>query len=181
MKMKVSELKKIIKEEITQTMQEMDYDPTGEVNPEKQQKQAQVKQRAGQALQEMFPGLDVEQVDDDEGMVQYYLRDFNEYLAEKMREKGLEVQSVVLDESGGEHGLMLKFSPLMQEEEKPSAGMSKKEKSEVVKKAKKGEDIGKPGKGFKAVEKAAKKSGARDPEAVAAAAMWKQQAKKAGK
>jgi hypothetical protein len=63
-------------------------------------------------------------------------------------------------------------------EEKPSAGMTKKEKSSVVKKAKKGEDIGKPGKGFEKVEKAAKKSGAKDPEAVAAAAMWKQQAKK---
>lgn len=59
------------------------------------------------------------------------------------------------------------------EESKPSAGLSTKEKSEVVKKAKKGEDIGKSGKGFKKIAAAAKKSGARDPEAVAAAAMWK--------
>jgi len=59
------------------------------------------------------------------------------------------------------------------DESKPSAGLSKEKKSEVVKKAKAGGDIGKPGKGFAKVEKAAKKSGAKDPKAVAAAAMWK--------
>lgn len=58
-------------------------------------------------------------------------------------------------------------------EEKPSAGLSKEKKSEVVKKAKKGEDIGKKGKSFKDIEKKAKESGADDPKAVAAAAMWK--------
>ena len=58
-------------------------------------------------------------------------------------------------------------------EKKPSAGLSKKKKSATVKKAKKGGDIGKPGKGFKKVAAAAKKGGAKDPEAVAAAAMWK--------
>lgn len=58
-------------------------------------------------------------------------------------------------------------------EEKPSAGLSKKKKSEVVKKAKKGEDIGKKGKGFEKIEKKAKETGADDPKAVAAAAMWK--------
>ena len=61
---------------------------------------------------------------------------------------------------------------------KPSAGMSKGEKSSLVKKAKAGGDIGKPGKGFAKVEKQAAKYGARDPKAVAAAAMWKQAAKK---
>ncbi len=55
----------------------------------------------------------------------------------------------------------------------PSAGLSKKKKSEIVKKAKKGEDIGKKGKGFEKVVAKAKASGAKDPEAVAAAAMWK--------
>jgi len=63
-------------------------------------------------------------------------------------------------------------------EKAPSAGLTKKEKSEVVKKAKKGEDIGKKGKGFEKVKKAAEKGGAKDPEAVAAAQMWKQEAKK---
>lgn len=58
-------------------------------------------------------------------------------------------------------------------EKKPSAGLSKKKKSALVKKAKKGGDIGKKGKGFKKVAAAAKKGGAKDPEAVAAAAMWK--------
>lgn len=58
-------------------------------------------------------------------------------------------------------------------EEKPSEGLSKKQKSSIVKKAKAGKDIGKKGKGFKAVVANAKKSGADNPEAVAAAAMWK--------
>lgn len=58
-------------------------------------------------------------------------------------------------------------------ESKPSAGLSKKKKSEIVKKAKKGEDIGKKGKGFQKVVQKAKKSGAKNPQAVAAAAMWK--------
>jgi hypothetical protein len=57
--------------------------------------------------------------------------------------------------------------------EKPSAGLTKKKKSEVVKRAKKGGDIGKKGKGFKKIEKKAKESGADDPKAVSAAAMWK--------
>ena len=61
----------------------------------------------------------------------------------------------------------------IKEETKPSAGLSKEKKSAVVKKAKAGADIGKKGKGFKDVEKAAKKGGAEDPKAVAAAAMWK--------
>lgn len=58
-------------------------------------------------------------------------------------------------------------------EEKPSAGLSKEKKSEIVKKAKKGDDIGKKGKGFEKIVKKAKEGGAKDPEAVAAAAMWK--------
>jgi hypothetical protein len=59
-------------------------------------------------------------------------------------------------------------------EKKPSAGLTKKKKSAVVKKAKAGKDIGKPGKKFKdIVAKAKKDPKVRDPEAVAAAAMWK--------
>ena len=61
----------------------------------------------------------------------------------------------------------------------PSAGMTKTQKSSLVKKARAGKDIGKPGKGFAKVEKAAEKSGAKDPKAVAAAAMWKTAKKKA--
>lgn len=67
---------------------------------------------------------------------------------------------------------------VQKESAKPSAGMTAKEKSAVAKKAAAGKDIGKPGKGFEKVEKAAKASGAKDPKAVAGAAMWKQQAKK---
>jgi len=61
------------------------------------------------------------------------------------------------------------------DEAAPSAGLSKKEKSATVKKAKAGKDIGKPGKGFKKVAaKAAKEYGSKEKgEKVAAAAMWK--------
>jgi hypothetical protein len=63
---------------------------------------------------------------------------------------------------------------------KPSAGMSEKEKSAVAKKAKAGKDIGKKGKGFeKVASKAAKEYGSKEKgEKVAAAQMWKTQAKK---
>jgi heme-binding NEAT domain protein len=60
-------------------------------------------------------------------------------------------------------------------EAKPSAGMSKGEKSAVVKKAKSGGDIGKPGKSFDKVAKAA--GGGEKGTKIAAAAMWKNQAK----
>ena len=65
-------------------------------------------------------------------------------------------------------------------ESKPSAGMTKKEKSAVATKAKAGKDIGKKGKGFEKVAKAAEKQyGSKEAgQKVAAAAMWKNQAKK---
>ena len=62
----------------------------------------------------------------------------------------------------------------------PSTGLTKKTKSSIVKKARAGKDIGKKGKGFEKVEKAAEKEyGSKEAgKKVAAAAMWKQQAKK---
>ena len=61
--------------------------------------------------------------------------------------------------------------PNLPEGAKPSAGLSKEKKSEVVKDAKAGKDIGKPGKGF---DKLAKKAGGGEKgEKIAAAAMWK--------
>ena len=60
-----------------------------------------------------------------------------------------------------------------EEESKPSSGLSKEKKSEIVKKAKKGEDIGKKGKGFEKIVSKAKANGAKNPEAVAGAVMWK--------
>jgi len=70
---------------------------------------------------------------------------------------------------------------LKEAEKKPSAGLTKKEKSTIAKKAQAGGDIGKKGPGFAKVEKAAeKKYGSKEVgEKVAAAAMWKSQAKKA--
>lgn len=63
----------------------------------------------------------------------------------------------------------------MNESKKPSAGLSKAQKSEVVKKAKSGQDIGKAGKGFEKIAKdAAERYGSKEKgEKVAAAAMWK--------
>ena len=62
---------------------------------------------------------------------------------------------------------------------KPSAGLTKKQKSSTVKAAKSGKDIGKPGKKFKDVAKKAEKQyGSKEKgEKVAAAAMWKAKAK----
>jgi len=57
------------------------------------------------------------------------------------------------------------------ESAKPSAGLTKGEKSAVVKKAKAGGDIGKPGKSFDKV--AAKAGGGEKGKKIAAAAMWK--------
>ena len=56
---------------------------------------------------------------------------------------------------------------------------AKKQKSEVSKKAHAGKDIGKKGKGFEKVAKAAEKQyGSKEAgQKVAAAAMWKAQAK----
>ena len=64
----------------------------------------------------------------------------------------------------------------VKEAAKPSAGMTAKEKSAVAKKASAGKDIGKPGKSFEKVAKAA--GGGEKGTKIAAAAMWKQQAKK---
>ena len=80
-----------------------------------------------------------------------------------------------------EHKDGLALEDLMETKKKPSAGLSKAQKSTIVKKAQKGGDIGKKGKGFAAVEKKAKESGAENPKAVAAAAMWKGAAKRANK
>jgi hypothetical protein len=61
------------------------------------------------------------------------------------------------------------------EASKPSAGMSKGEKSALAKKASAGGDIGKPGKSFDKVAKAA--GGGEKGKKIAAAAMWKNTAK----
>lgn len=57
------------------------------------------------------------------------------------------------------------------DEAKPSAGLTKKQKSDVVKKAQKGEDIGKKGKSFDDIAK--KAGGGEKGEAIAASIMWK--------
>ena len=75
----------------------------------------------------------------------------------------------------------LALEDLMEAKKKPSAGLSKAQKSTIAKKATAGKDIGKKGKGFAAIEKKAKESGADNPKAVAAAAMWKSAAKRAHK
>jgi hypothetical protein len=59
---------------------------------------------------------------------------------------------------------------------RPSSGMSSKSRSSVVKQARAGKDIGKPGKGFAKVAAAA--GGGAKGQRIAAAAMWKNLAKK---
>jgi hypothetical protein len=61
--------------------------------------------------------------------------------------------------------------PAPMAEGKPSAGLSKEKKSAVVKKAKAGGDIGKPGKSFDKLAKSA--GGGEKGKKIAAAAMWK--------
>ena len=61
------------------------------------------------------------------------------------------------------------------QEGKPSAGLTKGQKSATVKDAKAGKDIGKPGKSFDKVAKAA--GGGEKGKKIAAAAMWKNAAK----
>jgi hypothetical protein len=73
------------------------------------------------------------------------------------------------------HGLKECGSTMAYEAAKPSAGMSKSAKSALVKKAKAGKDIGKPGKSFDKVAKAA--GGGEKGKKIAAAAMWKNAAK----
>lgn len=72
------------------------------------------------------------------------------------------------------HGFDNDSSSMM--ESKPSAGMTKGEKSSLAKKASAGKDIGKPGKSFDKVAKAA--GGGEKGKRIAAAAMWKNAAKK---
>jgi hypothetical protein len=64
-----------------------------------------------------------------------------------------------------------KMEESTKEAAKPSAGLSKEKKSAVVKKAKAGKDIGKPGKSFDKVAKSA--GGGEKGKKIAAAAMWK--------
>lgn len=54
---------------------------------------------------------------------------------------------------------------------KPSKGLSKKKKSNIVKAARKGKDIGKKGKMFAKI--AAKAGGGEKGKKIAAAALWK--------
>jgi hypothetical protein len=80
--------------------------------------------------------------------------------------------------SYGDRAAMLKSAEndgRLKEASKPSAGMSKDAKSALVKKAKSGGDIGKPGKSFDKVAKAA--GGGEKGKKIAAAAMWKNAAK----
>ena len=69
----------------------------------------------------------------------------------------------------------------MLNETKPSTGLTKKQKSNIVKKAEAGKNIEKKGKEFKKVAaKASKEYGSKEAgQKVAAAAMWKNAAKKA--
>lgn len=102
----------------------------------------------------------------------------------KMLQKGLEDHVKNAKKSQDEQ-LREAIREIIQQElneakKKPSAGLTKKEKSAISKKAHAGKDIGKKGKGFEKVAKAAEKQyGSKEAgQKVAAAAMWKSEAKK---
>ena len=101
--------------------------------------------------------------------------------AKNYHEYGAEEPTEEPEAEYGDEEQDMSLTSLMEGKKKPSAGLTKKQKSAIAKKARKGGDVGKKGKGFAKVEKAAKKSGARNPKAVAAAAMWKAAAKRAKK
>jgi hypothetical protein len=90
-----------------------------------------------------------------------------------------DVADVAIERASGEEDMYDKGG-LAEAKKKPSAGLTKKEKSTISKKIKAGKDIGKKGKGFEKIEKAAeKKYGSKEAgKKVAAAAMWKNLAKK---
>jgi hypothetical protein len=76
-----------------------------------------------------------------------------------------------LHEFIGEVGYDYEMEDKVFEAKKPSTGLSKEKKSDVVKKAKEGKDIGKKGKGFEKIAQAA--GGGEKGKKIAAAAMWK--------
>lgn len=71
----------------------------------------------------------------------------------------------------GKYTVVTRLKKGVAEAKKPSAGLTKKEKSTVAKKAAAGKDIGKKGKGFEKIAKAA--GGGEKGQKIAAAAMWK--------
>jgi hypothetical protein len=74
-------------------------------------------------------------------------------------------------DTGNPYASKSKTESVYEAKKKPSAGLSAEKKSAVVKKAKAGGDIGKPGKNFDTV--ASKAGGGEKGKKIAAAAMWK--------
>jgi len=87
--------------------------------------------------------------------------------------KGKKPDFLDMDKDGNKKESMKKAikDKKVAEAAKPSAGLSKAKKSAVVKDAKAGKDIGKPGKSFDKVAKSA--GGGEKGKKIAAAAMWK--------
>ena len=81
------------------------------------------------------------------------------------------MKKAVADKKAGPKKGVNPFAKKVDEASKPSAGLSAAKKSAVVKDAKAGKDIGKPGKSFDKTAKAA--GGGEKGKKIAAAAMWK--------
>jgi hypothetical protein len=99
-----------------------------------------------------------------------------EKAADKAADKKTEKEGKAWEKAHGKGSVTRVKDGKKVDESAPSAGMTKGEKSAVVKKAKAGEDIGKPGKSFDKVAKAA--GGGEKGKKIAAAAMWKNAKKK---
>lgn len=118
-----------------------------------------------------------------ESLVNALYADYKKFVSEAVEAKTKDRQNRMQDAEVKKQGKLEQTSSAQKslkvdETLKPSKGMSAKEKSALVKKAVSGKDIGKKGPGFAKVEKAADKSGAKDPKAVAGAVMWRTAAKK---
>jgi hypothetical protein len=99
-----------------------------------------------------------------------YINSVHDYLVyEKQFENNEPIGEEFMEDL--DYGLQM----MIYEAKKASAGMSKAAKSNLVKKAKAGKDIGKKGKSFDKVAKAA--GGGEKGKKIAAAAMWKNAAK----
>jgi hypothetical protein len=99
--------------------------------------------------------------------------DFKIYTRNSLERKGVDISDPSNWQAGDD--VTEECGSQMEEETKPSAGLSSAQKSNIAKKAKSGADIGEKGKNFKNVAaKAAKEYGSKEAgERVAAAAMWK--------
>ena len=134
--------------------------------------QKQLEKMEGKVADKSEESEEKEVVTEDEPVAEVNLdmneEDMNE---EEIEEETMSEQILYMQKLAG----IITEDEFLEAKNKPSAGLTKKEKSTVAKKAHKGGDIGKKGPGFEKVAKVAEKEyGSKEAgQKVAAAAMWK--------